>query len=110
MSVPQRYSLGQVYPGTSPFAADWSDRFFGRSVEISDLENLVRSYPVVLLYGESGTGKSSLISAGLTRPLGPARCRICRISGLVPEGLPPSRVKNIFLFFFLLALAREGGK
>ena len=110
MSVPQRYSLGQVYPGTSPFAADWSDRFFGRSVEISDLENLVRSYPVVLLYGESGTGKSSLISAGLTRPLGPARCRICRISGLVPEGLATSGIKNIFVFHLLMTLAGADAK
>jgi hypothetical protein len=110
MSDAQKYSLNDVYPGTSPFAADWSDRFFGRSVEISDLENLVLTYSVVLLYGESGTGKSSLINAGLTQPLGKERCRTCRVSGLVPEGLAASDIQNIFVFHLLMSLAGKDAK
>ncbi len=39
--------------------------FFGRSSEINSLVGLVHNSPVALLFGASGTGKTSLLNAGL---------------------------------------------
>lgn len=49
----------------SSYSVDDRDIFFGRDQEIEQLFNLVNRTKVVLLYGLSGTGKTSLIQAGL---------------------------------------------
>lgn len=41
------------------------DAFFGRDKEIEQLYNLVFKSPLLLIYGASGTGKTSLIQCGL---------------------------------------------
>ncbi len=41
------------------------DYFFGRNKEISELYNMVFESPLILLYGLSGTGKTSLVQCGL---------------------------------------------
>ena len=41
------------------------DIFFGRDTETSDLYEKVEKSNIVLLYGMSGTGKTSLINCGL---------------------------------------------
>jgi hypothetical protein len=53
------------FVGLRPFQVTESSLFFGRSRDIAVLENLVLSVPVFVLYAPSGTGKSSLINAGL---------------------------------------------
>ena len=53
------------YPGVTPFTADQSDIFFGRKDDIKELCRLVRREKLVVLYGKSGLGKSSLINAGV---------------------------------------------
>jgi chromosomal replication initiation ATPase DnaA len=42
-----------------------SDRFFGRDEEIAYLYQLTKQTNLILLYGQSGTGKTSLIQCGL---------------------------------------------
>jgi hypothetical protein len=42
-----------------------TDIFFGRDEEIKDLYEMVSQNPMVLVYGPSGTGKTSLIQCGL---------------------------------------------
>lgn len=42
------------------------DVFFGRDKEIETLYNLVHKTPLVLVYGPSGTGKTSLVQCGLS--------------------------------------------
>jgi tetratricopeptide (TPR) repeat protein len=55
----------EPYRGILPFRLlDWRV-FFEREAEIERLTNLVSLYRGVLLYGQSGTGKSSLLNAGL---------------------------------------------
>ncbi len=103
MNEPRTYKLDEIYPGTSPFSQGWSDRFFGRTAEVSDLANLISTYRVVSLYGNSGTGKSSLIHAGVAPKLGESRCLVVRISGLEPD-IPQSEIKNIFAFHLLAAM------
>lgn len=41
------------------------DRFYGREKEIDELYNLIRNEPLTLLFSRSGTGKSSLLKAGI---------------------------------------------
>ncbi len=53
------------YVGPRPFEATDRDRFFGRTSEIRQLASLVIARRVVVLYARSGTGKTSLLKAGL---------------------------------------------
>ena len=54
----------QPFIGPQPFSREQRDRFFGRKRETADLASLVISHPIVFFYGQSGTGKTSLIHAG----------------------------------------------
>lgn len=53
------------YKGLDAFATDDRRIFFGRERETQRLTDMVRAQRLVVLYGASGTGKSSLIQAGL---------------------------------------------
>src|SRR5262249_48617324 len=53
------------YPGMMPFNEADSPRFFGRDREIQELLEHLRLYPFLTVIGPSGSGKSSLVSAGL---------------------------------------------
>ena len=53
------------YPGVRPFEAADSKLFFGRDRDCSDLLGLVALEKLVVLFGKSGYGKSSLINAAL---------------------------------------------
>ena len=78
--IPPRYHLPE-----SPFLflrryeQEHARIFFGRSYYIRDLYNRVsdpKSPPLILLYGQSGAGKSSLFDAGL-QPRLEQRCQVC---------------------------------
>ncbi|NNF35662.1 MAG: hypothetical protein HKN68_16260 [Saprospiraceae bacterium] len=53
------------YPGGRPFTREMSDLFYGRKDDVLELHRFVSLEPLVVLYGKSGLGKSSLINAGL---------------------------------------------
>lgn len=56
------------YPGLAPFSTDMSGLFFGRGAETRELAAAVRasaSERVIAVTGPSGSGKSSLLRAGL---------------------------------------------
>ncbi|NNF35496.1 MAG: hypothetical protein HKN68_15410 [Saprospiraceae bacterium] len=53
------------YPGTKPFTRDQASLFFGRTEDIKRLNELIALESVVVVYGKSGYGKSSLVNAGL---------------------------------------------
>jgi WD40 repeat protein len=53
------------YPGMVPFAEADSARFFGREEEVTDLLQRLRLHPFLAVIGPSGSGKSSLVFAGL---------------------------------------------
>jgi hypothetical protein len=56
------------YPGPQPYLESDREVFCGRTRESYEVFDLVRTYPVVLLYAQSGAGKTSLVNAGI-RPL-----------------------------------------
>ncbi|MCU0470765.1 MAG: hypothetical protein MUF58_19435 [Arcicella sp.] len=53
------------YPGVKPFVTEQKELFFGRENDINDLFDLILARQMVILYGKSGFGKSSLINAGI---------------------------------------------
>jgi WD40 repeat protein/tetratricopeptide (TPR) repeat protein len=68
------------YPGIDPYTYAERDVFFAREAESRKLARLIVLYRGVLLYSDSGNGKSSLINAGLT-PLA------------IQEGYQPQRIR-----------------
>jgi hypothetical protein len=53
------------YPGSKPFEEGDRMLFFGREDDIERLTQLVKVEPLLVLYGKSGLGKSSLLNAGV---------------------------------------------
>jgi energy-coupling factor transporter ATP-binding protein EcfA2 len=53
------------YPGLDPFREDMSQYFYGREEEIGQLQEKLETAPFVLVMGPSGSGKSSIVLAGL---------------------------------------------
>ncbi len=56
---------GSPYLGLRKFEVDDKDRFFGRDNWIVELTDYLKQKNVLLLLGASGSGKSSLVQAGL---------------------------------------------
>jgi len=53
----------EPYVGPRPFQREEQDFFFGRDDESNDLVSLITAHPIVLLYAQSGAGKTSLLNA-----------------------------------------------
>ncbi|SBW26550.1 hypothetical protein FDG2_4964 [Candidatus Protofrankia californiensis] len=58
------------YPGLAPFGRERFRFFHGREREVADLARKLRHQPFVLVVGPSGSGKSSLVLAGVVPRLG----------------------------------------
>ncbi|WDN56682.1 hypothetical protein [Streptomyces clavuligerus] len=56
---------GAPYPGLARYGTEDRAHFFGREELVADLLELTRHHPVAALVGASGSGKSSLLRAGL---------------------------------------------
>ncbi|MEA1865173.1 MAG: HEAT repeat domain-containing protein, partial [Euryarchaeota archaeon] len=55
----------RAFLGMASFTEADASRFRGRDADIQELLGCVTTYPITLLVGESGVGKTSLIQAGL---------------------------------------------
>jgi diguanylate cyclase (GGDEF)-like protein len=85
-----RATLATVCPfrGLLYFREEDKDFFFGREHAIADLERAVQRANFVSLVGASGSGKSSVVRAGLIPKLRAARARAWEIVTLVPGKRP----------------------
>lgn len=54
-----------LYKELQSFNENDKEYFFGRNVEIEEIQIKINKYKIVGLFGESGTGKTSLVNAGL---------------------------------------------
>jgi len=94
------------YVGPRPFEEREQRRFFGRDWEADELVSLVVAHPAVLLYAQSGAGKTSLLNAKLIPLLrdeeGLEVVPVARVRGEVPEEVQPEQIKNLFVFNTLL--------
>ena len=98
--------LADPYVGPQPFRhADWK-RFFGREEPADELLSLVLASRVVILYAQSGVGKSSLVNAGL-RPLLEKESfdvlPTARVQGGLPAGKTALQLGNPYVYFTLPA-------
>jgi hypothetical protein len=96
-----RTNVLNPYPGPRPFKSDEYRKFAGRDDEISELSSLVISHPVVLLYAQSGAGKTSLLNAGLSPTLttkGVSMLPAVRVGAPVPRDVSLAEIVNIYAF------------
>ena len=61
--------LSNPFPGLRPFRSDEHHLFFGREVQTSALLQLLRTNRFLAVVGTSGSGKSSLVRAGMIAEL-----------------------------------------
>jgi Novel STAND NTPase 1 len=96
------------FVGPRPFEKEDSDRFFGRTRETEELLSLIIAHRAVLVYAQSGAGKSSLLRAGVINRLEEQQYQVlrsARVHGLLPNDVPPESVQNIFVYHALQYLA-----
>jgi uncharacterized delta-60 repeat protein len=104
MIAPASVDLRNPFPGLRPFREDEADRFFGQEDRIEDLVYRLSGQRFLAVLGLSGSGKSSLINAGLLAQLRPAelrggrpRWRIARLNpGDEPLGNLAAAVEHCF--------------
>lgn len=53
------------YPGAKPFSQNDQRLFFGRDADIERLQRMISLETLTVLFGKSGTGKTSLLQAGI---------------------------------------------
>jgi len=78
------------YKGLRPFSEADSDDFFGRDDLIDSLEQRIRETALLVVVGASGSGKSSVVGAGLVPRLRAAAHETWEIVEIVP-GMRPLR-------------------
>jgi len=94
------------YIGPRPFERQEHDLFFGRDREVSELLSLITSHRTVLLYAQSGAGKTSLINASLIPHLEEEMFTVlplARVKGVLPENIKSKEISNIYVFNTLLS-------
>jgi hypothetical protein len=92
------------FVGPRPFEKEDSDRFFGRTRETEELLSLIIAHRAVLVYAQSGAGKSSLLRAGVNKRLEEQKYQVlrsARVHGLLPNDVPSESVQNIFVYHAL---------
>ena len=103
MTAPANRPPRRPYPGLRPFRRDESDLFFGRDDQVDQLLDKLAETRFLAVIGTSGSGKSSLVRAGLlpaldsgvlTRPIaeGPAPGTRWTIAELRPGEHPFRRL------------------
>jgi hypothetical protein len=97
------------YVGPRPFEPTTEDRrrFYGRDREVDEIVSLVLSHPLVLVYAQSGAGKTSMFNAAITPALERKRFTVlplARVRAAVPEGLDGAAISNLYSFCALLSL------
>lgn len=88
------------YPGMVPFAETDGDRFFGRDQEIDELLEKLRLQRFITVIGPSGSGKSSLVFAGLVpalRQTGLFGSVEWKIHSMRPGEDPPTQLKTLLI-------------
>lgn len=89
------------YVGPRPFSQDESHRFFGREREARDIASLIIANRSLLIYSQSGVGKTSLINAKVIPLLEAKRCKVlplARLQGHLPNTIEPGEIANRYVF------------
>jgi WD40 repeat protein len=95
------------FPGPKPFEQQEQERFFGRDREAREIVSLIVAHQAVLVYAQSGAGKTSLLNAQVIPILRGRNADVIgttRVSGELPPGVASDHVRNIFTFHALHGL------
>src|SRR5450432_3089493 len=86
-----------LFIGLQSYTEAQSDIFYGRDEEIDRLTNLVKANTLTIVFGKSGTGKTSLLNAGVFPRLRKDYCLPFRIRLEFNEDIPDlvTQIKNI---------------
>jgi tetratricopeptide (TPR) repeat protein len=98
------------YPGPRPFNSKEENLFFGRDSEVSELFSLVTAHQVVLLYSQSGAGKSSLFNAGLIPQMIKEGFEVIQsngFGGVNPRKFRLEKAENAYVFSTLVRWTEE---
>ena len=101
----------QPYVGPRPYEQDDQDRFFGRDHEAHKLLSLIISSRELLFYAQSGSGKTSLLNAGVIPLLEQKPFEVlpvARVQGVLPPGLEASKIQNVYIFNALMQWLEDG--
>ena len=109
---PAEKQLPSPYVGPRPFEHNEEDRshFFGRSQETQEIVSLIFGHPLVLVYAQSGAGKTSLFNASIIPTLEDEGFEVLpptRVRGVMPEEVSLEKIKNLYIFNALLNLAPD---
>lgn len=102
--------LVDPYVGPQPFRRTDSERFFGREQSTDELFSLVLASRVVILYAQSGAGKSSLVNAGLCPVLEQNDfdvLPVARVQGWLPAGKTALQLGNPYVYFTLASWGEQ---
>jgi tetratricopeptide (TPR) repeat protein len=93
----------EPFVGPRPYEETEEDRalFFGRDREVSELLSLIVAQPVVLLYAQSGAGKTSLINAKLIPALKDDGYEVLPTARV--QGIDRKSASNIFVYNTLVS-------
>ena len=100
----------QAYVGPRPFEEKDKDIFFGRDREVRDLLSTVIAHNLVLVYAQSGAGKTSLINAGLIPLLKEKQFEVLpvvRVKGTPLKNIKADEISNIYVFNTLTSWAKD---
>jgi len=91
---------------------EWDrDHFFGRDRETQEIVSLMFTHPLLLVYAQSGAGKTSLFNAKIAPTLEDEHhfqvLPLTRVSGPIPEGIEPQVIGNLYVFNALLGLQAD---
>jgi WD40 repeat protein len=101
MEVSTRLSSDNPYPGPRPFEEKEQDLFFGRDREVRELLSLIAAHRAVLLYAQSGAGKTSLLNARIIPLLKEGKFEVvlpvARVRGPRAEEIGLEEIPNIYV-------------
>lgn len=98
---------GRVNPYVGPRSLGREDGIYGRNREIRELRASLLSHRIVLLYSQSGAGKSSLIEAGLRPEFEDRGFQVFATIRVGYEAPPDAGDANRYLFSTLASLEEE---
>src|SRR6516225_2333642 len=109
-SLPESHPHTNPYPGPRPFELAERDFFFGREREALDLISLLIAHKNVLLFAQSGAGKTSLLNAKLIPRLEQRGISVlppARVSGSIPTSQSWNLAANVYVLAVALSWLRD---
>ena len=95
----------QPYVGPKSFEEKDKNLFFGRDAEANDLFSLIVAHQVVLIYAQSGAGKTSLLNAKIIPSLKSKGYEVLPLARV--QGIQTDEASNIYVFNTLQSWANS---